>query len=81
MGYPMLAFLRPLVEQIEALPRPWGYFALLVPLVVAISLVYKGAKFDGTAVVAAQTLRLTGTILLGMGIVAVTLVGLIRYFS
>jgi hypothetical protein len=61
---------RPFLEPLP-LHDPW--FALLIPLVLVIALVYKTLKLPDLADLPGATARLTGLILLALALAAATL--------
>lgn len=67
-------------QYLEALPRPWPYFVLLLPLIAVISVVHKATKLEGAAEILVQSLRLFASITAGMTAIAVALY-LLVYFN
>jgi hypothetical protein len=76
---PLLADYTPLIDSLQALWPNSGDYTLwaLVPLTVAISIVYKATKLDDLRELPAATLRLSLTILVSMALAAVALYGIV----
>lgn len=70
-----------LTAWLDALPKPWQWVALLLPLLLTVAAVYKGIKVDGTAAVTSQTVRMFTVVCVVMGGIAGMLYVVVRHLN